>query len=631
MVPLALLAACSNSDELTDATHQHADGAIQLSAGIVEDHHAVMTRAAGDTHQALQANTAIALQVSGTWTAHDPAAVVQTSTATVEATTTVNDLDLTPALYWDDYGSADPQNAATGRVQGLTIYGATVDGLKEAPKVDDYTALEWDVNSDQTAGWTAKDLLISNNVKGDSTYKFDARTAGKQLEFTHALSKITVHLKAGAGFADSKFVNDPTVTLLDWAHTDGTVNVTNGAVTLGTATGVTMYQAATATTGYNVTKEALVMPGSAFRKDVDIIKLTADGNTYYVKSEKIRAAINSDAHNTDDLTEAGKNYIIKVTVNKTDIQVSATVVNWTTVEAAEELPKININEAYGDKGASLDKNFDFYRSTALSNGYSKDAEMSYAIATGWTMTPQLYWPDHLTHYQFRGVWPTATEVEDGADKTKDMQVIKVKNVAYQEGTFPSDLLIARPEIAEEATCTNSEAGHTTTKLFEGGICATEGNINLNFRYMMAQVEVNLTTATSGDSQVNLTGAKVELVGIYNEGDVTLGTREVVPTGAAGTYPLNVDASDANKRWSAIVPQDLSGVKFRITLLNGADETDVYYADVASIADQNSGKMITAWKSGEHYVYTLNLQKTKLTVTATLTDWKTVNASENVWF
>lgn len=628
---LVLLTACNNSDELIDGTPR-ANDAIQLSAGIVKGSHAVVTRAAGDTYQALTVGTAIALQVSGTWTGHTQEEVVKTTTAEAELpTNTSNGLSLTPVLYWDDYGMADPANAKTGRTTGLTIYGAAVNGLTTAPAISDYTALVWDVNADQTTGWSEKDLLISNNVKAGNTYKFDARGTGKQLEFRHALSKVTVSLKAGEGFADSKFVNDPTVTLLDWAHTNGTVNVTDGTVTLGNNTGVTMYQAATAATGYNVTKEALVMPGSAFIKGADFIRINADDNIYYVSSEKIRAAINSTPHTTDGLTEAGKNYIINVVVNKTGIQVSATVVDWTTVEAAEEHPKILVNNAYGDKGKSFDKAFDFYRSTSLNNGYSKDAEMSYATATGWTMTPQLYWPDHLTHYQFRGVWPTIATVVDGEDTTKDMQVIKVNNVAYQEGTFPSDLLIARPEIAEDAVCTNKEPGHTTTKLFEGGICATEGNINLNFRYMMAQVEVNLITASSGDNQVNLTGAKVELVYVKNTGDVTLGTREVVPTGVAGEYVLDEDANDANKRLSAIVPQDLSDMKFRITITNGTDETDVYYADVASIVDQTSNEKITAWKSGEHYVYVLNLQKTKLTVSATLTDWKKVNASENVWF
>lgn len=629
IIPLALLAACSSEDDPNNGANHSLGGQIELSAGLVEGTLQAETRAAGETYQALKPNTAIALQVSGTWTNNDPVTIVKTSTATVEAsTTTANDLDLSPVLYWDDFGSADLANASTGRAEGLTIYGAAVDNVTSAPEVSDYTALPWNVTTNQTTGWATKDLLISNNVKGENTYLFDARTAGKQLVFRHALTKITVNLKAGDGFADSKFVKNPTATLLDWAYTDGTVNVTNGAVILGTAKGVSMYQAATATTGYNVTKEALVMPGSTFKKDADIIKLNADGNIYYVSSEKIREAINATDHTEDDLTEAGKNYVINVTVNKTDIQVSATVVDWSTVEAAEDKPEINVNKAYGVEGETFTKAFDFYRSTSLSTGYSKDSQLSYDATDGWTMTPQLYWPDHQTHYQFRGVWPMATEVETNGNS---LNVIKVSNDAYEVGTFPSDLLIARPEIDENVKCTNTEAGHTPTKLYEGGICATEGNINLNFRYMMAQVEVNLTTSSSGASQVNLTGARVELVNVYNNADVTLGTREVIPTGIQADYLLDVDASDVNKRLSAIVPQDLTGVKFRITILNGTDDTDVYYADVASIKDQTSGKKITAWKSGEHYVYALNLQKTHLTVSATLTNWKSVNASENIWF
>ena len=293
---LVLLTACNNSDELTDGTPR-ANDAIQLSAGIVKGSHAVMTRAAGDTYQALTEGTAIALQVSGTWTGHTQEEVVKTTTAEAElSTNTSNGLSLTPVLYWDDYGMADPANATTGRTTGLTIYGAAVNGLTTAPAISDYTALVWDVNADQTTGWSEKDLLISNNVKADNTYKFDERDTGKQLEFRHALSKVTVSLKAGEGFADSKFVNDPSVTLLDWAHTNGTVNVTDGTVTLGNNTGVTMYQAATAATGYNVTKEALVMPGSAFIKGADIIRINADDNIYYVSSEKIRATINAADH-----------------------------------------------------------------------------------------------------------------------------------------------------------------------------------------------------------------------------------------------------------------------------------------------------------------------------------------------
>jgi hypothetical protein len=38
-----------------------------------------------------------------------------------------------------------------------------------------------------------------------------------------------------------------------------------------------------------------------------------------------------------------------------------------------------------------------------------------------------------------------------------------------------------------------------------------------------------------------------------------------------------------------------------------------------------------WESGQHYVYNLKLSKTQVTVSASLTDWKKVEANENVWF
>ncbi|UKK48724.1 fimbrillin family protein [Prevotella sp. E9-3] len=677
IIPLALLTACSSEDDPNNGANHSLGGQIELSAGLVEGTLQAETRAAGETYQTLKPNTAIALQVSGTWTGHTPENIVKTSIAEVEvSTSTANDLELSPALYWDDYGMADPANASSGRTQGLTIYGVAVDGEKIAPTVTDWTALSWDVKADQTAGWTHNDLLISNNIKEgttDGTYLFDERTAGKQLAFRHAMSKITVNLKAGDGFTGGEFVANPVVELTsneagatindEWAYTKGTVNVTNGVVTLVDKAVITMYQASAATSGYNVTKEALVMPGSEFKADDAIIaRVQADGNIYYVTGEKIRTAINATSHATDGayILEAGKNYIINVTVNKTSISVTATIVNWTDITAEEVSPVINVWADFGNSSSSYgDDAFSFYRSNSLDDGYSNDSslvengfykEESVVSKSGtdWTMTPRLFWAHHNIHYQFRGVLPrtttdpdnlTAPHVETAIHNAKNYQVIKVQNVAYAAGSFPSDLQIARPEIDEDATCTNDEPGHTRTNLFNGGICATEGNVNLNFRYMMAQVEVHLST-TNTSSQVNLENAVVEIVNVYNTGDVKLGDREVIPTGSLSSYTLATvsGAGNENMRLSAIVPQQLTytaaqastNVRFRITLANG----DVYYADVAPIKKTGTAVLVAPngkWESGVHYVYHLKLSKTEITVSATLDDWSTVKAEEDVWF
>jgi hypothetical protein len=62
---------------------------------------------------------------------------------------------------------------------------------------------------------------------------------------------------------------------------------------------------------------------------------------------------------------------------------------------------------------------------------------------------------------------------------------------------------------------------------------------------------------------------------------------------------------------------------------------VYYADVAPVKVKALGastsEAVTAWESGTHYVYNLKITKTEIKATASLTDWKTVEASEEVWF
>ena len=709
---LTFLIACSSEERITTDSNEDPSGPIELSAGIVEGSTKATTRSGAEdnhaNHQALTSDTKLALRVSGTWTEHgeSPYAVVKTTTATVGAETSSgskhNSLTCSPLLYWDDYGSADPANATTGRTEGLTIYGAAINGKTIAPSVSDWTALSWTLPANQTASESTpadKDLLISNNIKagtGDGTYKFDSRTSGKLLEFTHALSKITVNLNANNGFTDGVFASDPEVKLTsnnastsyaEWAYTTGTINITTGAVSSQSNPAViTMWQAVSAPDGYDITKEALVMPGSQFSADDAIIaRINADGNIYYVTAEKIRTAI-SASHASEGAysTEAGKNYIINVTVNKTDIVVTATVANWTNISADEVAPVINVS---GDLGGSAviaaDKTFSFYRSSfpninlgysydeslKENNYYKEESVLGYTHSTTtWTMSPVLYWPNHNTHYQFRAVWPrTVTTTTGDEDKprvvreapvgqTSEYQLIKVHNEAYTPDHFPSDLMIARPDVPNGyQNCGNNEVGHQKVNLYTNGICAREGTINLKFKYMMAQVEVILTTTDTDYDKVKLDGAIVELVNVHKTGSVKLGDMEVITTGTSplsnpvldtfGDYTLDYNSTSTHYH-SAIVPQPLrftepladGNLKFRIKIMNAAGDAvdDIYYADIKPISvkvtsSSDAAAPVTNWESGKHYVYTLHLSKTEIKVTASLANWTEVTASQTVWF
>lgn len=709
---LTFLIACSSEERITTDSNEDPSGPIELSAGIVEGSTKATTRSGAEdnhaNHQALNANTKLALRVSGTWTGHgeSPYAVVKTTTATVGAETSSgskhNSLTCSPLLYWDDYGSADPANATKGRTEGLTIYGAAINGKTIAPSVSDWTALSWTLPANQTASESTpadKDLLISNNIKagtGDGTYKFDSRASGKLLEFTHALSKITVNLNANNGFTDGVFASYPEVKLTsnnastsyaEWAYTTGTINITTGAVSSQSNPAViTMWQAVSAPDGYDITKEALVMPGSQFSADDAIIaRINADGNIYYVTAEKIRTAI-SASHASEGAysTEAGKNYIINVTVNKTDIVVTATVANWTNISADEVAPVINVSGDLGGSAViSADKTFSFYRSSfpninlgysydeslKENNYYKEESVLGYTHSTTtWTMSPVLYWPNHNTHYQFRAVWPrTVTTTTGDEDKprvvrevpvgqTSEYQLIKVHNEAYTPDHFPSDLMIARPDVPNGyQNCGNNEVGHQKVNLYTNGICAREGTINLKFKYMMAQVEVILTTTDTDYDKVKLDGAIVELVNVHKTGSVKLGDMEVITTGTSplsnpvldtfGDYTLDYNSTSTHYH-SAIVPQPLrftepladGNLKFRIKIMNAAGDAvdDIYYADIKPISvkvtsSSDAAAPVTNWESGKHYVYTLHLSKTEIKVTASLANWTTVTASQDIWF
>ena len=78
---------------------------------------------------------------------------------------------------------------------------------------------------------------------------------------------------------------------------------------------------------------------------------------------------------------------------------------------------------------------------------------------------------------------------------------------------------------------------------------------------------------------------------------------------------------------AIVPQSLPNeVQLKITVKDGT-ESDVYYAVVNKIKVSGDN---TKWEAGKHYVYTLNIKKTGISVTATITDWTTAEGSDDIW-
>ncbi len=685
-----VLGLCScTSEDFWDTFDRTVDGPIEFTVGVeASPAQRALTRAeespATTGYYAMQPNTRVRLRVDGAWNRKPTPAIIKQTTCTAEtATGTINALSFTESekLYWDDYGFGDPDNSENYS-KGLQVLGVAVDGMDEAPEINDkskWESLPWAVATDGKNVLNS-DIIVSNNLYVNR-YKFEKPTKEHpgNLVFTHPLSKITINIKAGVGFTKGsigkttyKFEEDPVVTLTHAKSLDGITNsandycLTNGTINIATATATAAsegkYKAAviagtTSTTDktYTVIKQAIVYPDTQFGdNDDDVIAVVqADGNVYYVTAKQIRAKITEVGGHTDFKTKAGYNYIINVTVNKTGLLTTATVTAWNEVVSDEAYPKINVTGSETQTvslPSSVCGKFNFWYSETIDGGYVCGATPS-IISDGtmdWKETNLLYWPDHNTHYHFRGLFPYRDEdaktgplvVED-----KGIQVVKVANGAYNASTSPSNFMIGMPEFDDETLCGNKETGHTQVDMRTGGICAREGYINLNFRYMMSQVEVNLTSnSTDASSKVVLDNATVELVNVGTEGNILLSNRSAEITNE-GTFTL--PHTSGYNYHGVIIPQtlidnaatDKNKVKFKITLYTDATKTtktNVYYADVAPIKvkEKNSSAdaaVTNAWQSGVHYVYNLNITKTQINATVSLTDWTTYEASEEVWF
>ena len=677
------LTACSESEPLSTPTYTVGveENPIRLQAGIGDNPSTASTRAL-EGHTALAGNTAITLRVDGKWkkSESDETSITKYTTATAVSDNDddhINALTLSPTLYWDDYGTADPANSLN-RTAGLTIYGVAVDGETTAPTVEDnpWTAFPWEVQTDGT-DVMKKDLLV-----GKLNLKFDTRNANNRLDLKHLLSKITVNLTAGKGFDGSKFTTLPKVTLTgnkgagttgsEYAITKGTVDLTTGVVSSSThnedkkeITAAVAWSGESSDLQNKATATALLFPKSDFAlsNEAIVAKVEADGNIYYIKAAALRTAIESNSNHKESGTPvyhtlSGFHYVINVTVNKTDIQVKASIQDWDKIESQEVEPEVNVQVSTGSSTGSnmIGNQFDLYYSIMDNSGFHFDgSERKRTVNKGtddsWAIEGDaIYWPTHTTHYFFRGVTALTASGQSLSVTLEDMDsgnpYVTVQNGPFSQYTSPSNLLMGKPETGD-GDCGSTD--HTPVNMEEKGICARTTPIGLTFRYMMSQVEVVLSTDVSTSKKVHLDAkTKVEITNCYTKGNIYLGSMKAEGTEPRTNYQLDAGSGQSH-RLSIILPQgltfsDTEGTKklqFKVTVYKenattytDSDIDDIYYADIAPIKKQDSEDKVAPegkWESGKHYVYKLMVLKSGIEVVAKLTDWTTVESSnEDVW-
>lgn len=548
---------------------------------------------------------------------------------------------------------------------------------------------------------TYQDLCFSNNIgnnsSGDTRLIFDEInkhfTSGK-LIFYHALSKLTFNIKMGEGFSDSefKFREGKNITLSNF-YNGGTFNISDGefANDLVRTDINKIFQrdlTSTETTeGIKFGLDALVIPGTDLSADdassTNAVTFILAGNEYRLSMAQLYAAFSSDQKSNyfdEGKLKAGVHYVFTFTVSKTKISgITAQVVDWEDVTANNINPtNARISLQLEDRGTSLTKGVDFYRTKDTGNSAISDTYQGYNWSSGYekgtgnfdgtTWKPtNWYWPDNTTFYHFRAVGekkdasPIAPTVSNDAFALAAEQPYKdyIWGAPFKELDSPTPGANTTKIVYNFTNGFDGtfDGGNASTHQIYFGIGPTTDPIKLLMFHMMSDVTVNVQSVT-GDGAVALTvgGEKttIHFENIYTGGSVVLGNGLVSTTGdATTTGDLTMSSTDNQWLYGAI-PQNLDGAttattddvilvittpdhnQYKVSMKGVKAETVTDnnlrnpYSKVGGSGDDKDMYIIDKWYPGFKYTYTFKLSKKKIEdIKATIVGWEEVTAGDEV--
>ena len=166
------------------------------------------------------------------------------------------------------------------------------------------------------------------------------------------------------------------------------------------------------------------------------------------------------------------------------------------------------------------------------------------------------------------------------------------------------------------------ADNTEVPYAEGAaINPRTGNVPLVFKHAMSKVVISLET-TNDASAVDLTGAKVTLTSLANEGTIDLESGVVTASTTKVEEAVNASTSFDNL---IMVPQTIGNdAKLIITL----DDNGTTYSLQLNQCTDGTGTAITTWTGGNKYTYTISLKKEQIQFRALVQDWVSNTGSGN---
>ena len=448
---------------------------------------------------------------------------------------------------------------------------------------------EWDFNSSKykelTFDATGNPTGLSNDrmkfqMKPVSEGQPDPKGPGKfdtgNLNFTHALSRITLKIKLAAEFGNNASLDDNEVKVLNMPY-KGTLNVATGDFSsIEKKDEIVMAPLSNSKSDIKGIYMAQVLPGykiaaegktDADKNMLQFKVVTKDGeniksqNIYYVTNKSVNNALkdntNIDSSEKDEngITMAqGKHYILTITVGKTEIKdITATLVDWTNVEGTHKQNNAYLsftnafkNSYTGENNKAAD-NFDLYRLNDPSTDISTDGKhKGYKWNSKWENKADLtkktdgnsniigwstkwYFEDNKSFYHFRMVGQKV----DGESKTTRQIHTDATNGDYFEieaGETDGNYTWGAPFVS------NSQLKYSTTSGYDNSddnnhnihyaIGATNDNIHLTSFHMLSKIRVVLKTVETANGGVNLnsggSNTTVKITKVFTKGKVNMG-------------------------------------------------------------------------------------------------------------
>ena len=553
------------------------------------------------------------------------------------------------------------------------------------------------------AALTAPNVFTKDRMRFTLSDDADPTSPGKfdkgHLIFNHALSRLTITINSGTGFdAKNNFtLSDEGVQALGM-NTSGTLDVSTGlwaaTPTTGTITTtptVVRLGGSTPIASYKTSMQML--PGYAFNNDntTNVLKFTIDDNEYYITQDLIFDALKDNAANnglstTEDnkyTMEQGKNYVLTITVNKTQIaNITATLAEWEDVAAKEQdLYNSYVTLSLKNTEGTACENFDLYRlgvgdgniHTSQTTGSTADDYENYKWGGNYTEKATTtdgslskadnydkskqwkttwFFDDNKTFYHFRTV-KAGTTIEGAtgvnAEATDDYFTIHDGPISGTNEVDPhwGAPLKNYPGTDKAASKYNITAGahEGYTDIIYKAIGSTTDAIAIQEFHMLSEIQVIVKTKSEAEGGVKLKDGDVyTTVTLYQfaqNGQVKMGNGFVTaqapfthsqaltqPTDFFKTNPTVTNAFT----WR-VVPQSLNRGTTKadkVAIKIQTPDNNLYYCieDLSTITPQGSSNPITHWLPNHRYIYTFVISKKGIDqITCTVADWIDVKAAD----